>query len=263
MAKSSAINRDMFFDWISIVYIAILILGIIIGIQKGFFRSIPTLAVIIVAAVVAFFLAQPVGNAILDSSIGESISSGIETWLQKNLDPLIYVLPVDASSLKSEVGQQAMAEIYAQLNIPGFIHSPLTNLVGAAIEDGEVMAVGKAIEEGMSLAIAMLVAFSIIFVAVIAVFLIFKLILWIIRHGARKKPSMLSRLGGALVKFAEGFLVIYIISFAIAIVASTDSEAATYFIETLRLNDPEAWSLAKWLVNGNQLFYWLSSFVGS
>ncbi len=251
----------MFFDWISIVYIVILLLGLAIGIHRGFISSIGTLIMVAVAFVAAIFLSEPIARAIMDAELGEQIATPIKEYVSSSLPLQVSMIPINSTIMEGNIGTGILEQAFEYLSIPSFLLEPLRTVLIDVIGNNSTL-LGNALTEAITVFAVTLVAFAIVFTGVVVLFLVVKLIVWIIRHAARKKPSMLSRLGGGIIKLVEAFAIVYVISFALSLAATCSNEVSQYLNTTLRLNE-EGWSLAKWMVSDNLILDWISALIGA
>lgn len=251
----------MFFDWISIVFLILLIVGFCVGMSKGFLSSISGFTVFVIALVAAFFLATPVADALMESDFGTGTYDGLLEVISEKLGQF-STQEVGREFLESEEGAVVLAGLYDEMNIPEFLRVHVTNLLISVIPEAELVEFAPGIAQGLTRGICVILGFGAILIGIMLVFGILKLIVWIIRHGARKKPSMLSRVLGGITNVAQTLIWLYAIAFVIGMLTTQQNEVADYLIETLKLNE-EGWSLAKWMVQDNFLFSWMSSFLAA
>ncbi len=252
----------MFFDWISIVFLAILIIAFVIGLYKGFVASIGWTFGVAIAIVAAFFLAKPLAASLTEAGAFDSINAQILTFVkdtlrENDLEPAINLaVPVSAFANNME----PIPTILSALHIPSILQPQVLNFIVSVIPSSGSVVVSDAVAEGITVALATVISFIAVFAAVFVLFLIVKIVVWFIRRAGRKRPSMLSRIAGGLIQVANGFLFIYIVSFVLALLASTVPAIGTELTNILHLGTDD-WSFAKWLVENNAIFDWISQYL--
>ncbi|MDD4532707.1 MAG: CvpA family protein [Bacilli bacterium] len=236
-------NQSIFFDWISIVYIVILLLALIIGIKKGFIKMILSLFGVILCFVAAYFLAEPLATWAKNSF----------TWDQ-GLTDSIYSWFLSKSSAASQVlnrtdAEIAMPALMNAIGVPGVFQSYVSSFALSSIPvTGASLAVGIYIASGLTN-----IAFSV--GAFIAIFIVAVIILSIIQHITKKimKNTFIGsvdKLLGAIIGLCIGAIFIVVISYGLTFVTAIGG-AGQYISDTLRLNDDSFWSFGKMIYENN------------
>ena len=71
----------MAFDVISIVYISIFVLAVLIGLKRGFLKTLVSFIKGIGAFFIATFLCKPLGTLLTNSKVGSTIAVKISDYL--------------------------------------------------------------------------------------------------------------------------------------------------------------------------------------
>ena len=222
----------MFFDWISIVFLAILIIAFVIGLSRGFIASISVSLGAIIGLVVAFFAAKSLASSLMGAGVFNSLNDEIlMPWA-----------------------------VFEALKIPQVFQSIILNLVIATLPKTGNVIVSEAFSTGITYTIAIVTSFIAIFALIFIVFIIVKIVAWALRRAGHKRPSMLSRIAGGIIQLANSFLFIYIIAFVLAMLASSVPAIGQELTNILHLGTND-WSFAKWLVENNAISHWISGFL--
>jgi len=247
-------TQSIFFDWISIVYIVILVLSLIIGIKKGFFKMILSLVGVILCFVAAYFLAEPVATW-AKSTFGwdESLIDSIYNWfLTKSSNASLVLNKSDA--------ELAMPTLIAAIGVPGVFQSYVSSFALSNIPaTGATLAVGIYIAEGLSN-----VAFNV--GAFIAVFIASAIVLAIIKHLTKeltknKFIGSVDKLVGAVIGLCIGVIFVVLISYGLTFLTALGS-AGQYVSDTLRLEDDSFWSFGK-MIYENNFFSFLTATIAA
>lgn len=226
------------FDWLSILYIVIIVLTLLIGFWKGGMKTLFTLLSFGLAIGACFLLANPVGEALKDSALGEKIYG----TLNENIGTIINALP--GIMINNEA---VLADILTDLNIPEFVHGPLIETLQAALEDNALGSAGETIADTLTSVFCSGLAYIIVF---LIAFIVFRLLFWIvcliIKKG-KSKPAILSRLLGLVLGAGKAFAICWVISLVATLLISSGSDFGNYLANSIGLNE-EGFSVAKWFI---------------
>lgn len=226
------------FDWLSVLYVVIIILTLLIGFWKGGMKTLFTLLSFAVAIGACFLLANPVGQAIEKSALGEKIYSS----LNENIGGLINALPSFAVN-----NEEALGEILSDLHIPEFVHGPLIEAIQPALEENGLASAGETIATSLTSIFCSGIAYIIVF---LVAFIVVRLVIWVICLIVKKgktKPNLFSRLLGLLLGAAKAFAICWVISLVVTLLISSGSEFGNYLSDIIGLND-DKFSIAKWFI---------------
>lgn len=238
-----ASNQAIFFDWISILYIVILVLAMIIGIKKGFFKMLLSLLGVILCFVAAYFLAQPVANW----------AKSTFTWDESLIDYLYDWFLTKSSSVSQVLNRSdaelAMPALVSAIGVPGIFQSYVSSFALSNIPTtGATLPVGMYISEGLSNIAFNVGAFIVVFIASV-------IVLSIIKHLTKeltknKFIGSLDKLVGAVIGLCIGAIVIMLVSYGLTFLTALGS-AGEYVSDTLLLEDDSYWSFAKMIYENN------------
>lgn len=266
------------FDWISLIFLVILLLCIIQGLRKGFIYSLLNFGGLLVAFFLAYLLAKPVGSWIYSiNGWGDSIkdnyvtffvnkgsnylvstgsdvadayiklkfgSDNVMNWVvsQADLNEAIYpgVEMTVAQAIESRLGS---------VGVPSFLQSYVMNFLMSALPESNAT-VSIATYLASSLA-------SLTFVAVgfIAFFIVGYIILIVLKIFAKKLNKAkvvgpLNRFLGALLGICIAFIDIS--AFSAALVTLSSIEPVYNFLDSvLYLSDSSIYTIGKMFYNEN------------
>ncbi|MFA6796487.1 MAG: CvpA family protein [Bacilli bacterium] len=247
-------TQTIFFDWISIVYIVILVLGLIIGAKKGFFQMMLSLLGVIFCFVAAYFLAAPV------ASWAKSTFEWDDTLINSIYDWFLSKSSAASQVLNRSDAELAMPTLVGALGVPGVFQSYVSSFALSSIpEAGATLPVGIYIAEGLSN-----IAFTV--ASFLAVFIAAAIVLAILKHFAKEltKHNLIGSLDkfvGAAIGLVIAASVVVLVSYGLTFLSVIGS-ASTYITNTLRLEDDSYWSFAK-VIYENNFFTLLTEQISS
>lgn len=267
-------DQSFQFDWISIVYLAIFVLGILWGIHKGFLYSLLSLVGFIAVFFLAYLLSKPIGVAFQNiegwgDAIRNPINDSLITKGSENListgndvyDALIYLKygsfnvmewVISKSDLTEMVPGTEVTVLQYMLDvsgIPSFLHEFVGNFVLNALPES---AATEPLAYYVSVSIASLVfiavAFAIVFVAGMLLLLILKLFARKLNHVKIFGP--VNRILGALLGCFIGFFFVSLAS-SLLVSLSANDDVYNMLETTLYLSDDSVYTIGKMFYNNN------------
>ena len=244
----------MKFDVLTIVYLVIILLYLIIGLKKGFFKTLTGLIKSVLAIVIAIFLARPLTSLVVGTGIGDGINGKIETWLLGKEGVFTSVVTADT---KDAVIVQALG----QLNIPSVFHSWLAKMIDQYVEVGTE---GVTVAAALAPAITYYLFYAAVFIVLFIIGLIICAILNKIFEKLEEIPFVggLNKLLGVVLNLAIGLLVICVISYGLTFLVSLDNGISKWLVETMALDNPEVKSISKFFYENNFLIKIIAFFQG-
>jgi uncharacterized membrane protein required for colicin V production len=247
-------TQSVQFDWISIVYLALVVLFLILGLKEGFAGALLGFLGVILSAFVSYFVCKPFG-----------------TWLSQqngwgaSLIQQIYDFLASKSEYASQVLDRSQAEsvlptALGAMGIPSFLNAYIIKAVLATIpESGASSAIGIYIAQAISPMIWESVAYLICF---IVIDIVIALLHALVRKGrkASKTFRWWDTLLGGILGLGEGCLVVVGVSFGLAAI-SANGQIYSYLDSVLHLTDDSVWTLGKMLFEQNFLLR-LLGYVG-
>ena len=201
---------------LDIILISFIGLGALIGVWKGFFKSLISLFGWVVSIVLAILLARLVADFLLDITIisrlvlggygytGWSLASTIEGWIPQGL----HGVPAHYAG-NEELIREAMG-----YGILGVLITPLIPMLTGTVAAES----GLTVSQLMSMTLANHIFVLFVIIALIIVFRVIMIIFTKIANAMRKNKKLKSadRLGGFFIGAAKHGLYVFIIFFALS-----------------------------------------------
>lgn len=232
----------MAFDVISIVYISIFVLSVLVGLKRGFLKTLVSFIKGLGSFIAAVFLCKPLATLLTNSSLGAKMSV-------KMSDYFLAKGGVFTATVTNESKDLLLSNALEEINIPEFLHEFLSSLIVIPNEGSVNMAnvLGISIAYYIFLGISFILLFLL---GLIVMFLISKVFAAI-----EQIPfvGVINKVLGALVSGAMGLVVICFISYVITLIVPTGNELSNWLVETMRLNDSEVFTISKYFYENNFL----------
>lgn len=259
----------MGFDYITIIFIAVLVIGALIGFARGSFRMLSWIAVIAAAVIVSIFFAKTVSGWVAGTDLGKNIDNGLYQFISGKIDfqvgpthitgnTEVTKTQLDAVDAAGKVinGQDwtIWHEAYAQVSLPQFFYNLADGLINNAIAvyDGQAFAIARPITDILTSSILYAGSFATIFVAVM---IVGGIIVAIIRHAIAKsgdKPGLLSRLVGMIVGFGIAGVIVWAACLTFNFLMLMDNDVSVYLKGVLHMTEGDtSWTFAKWLCSSD------------
>ena len=240
-------------DIISLIFLIIILVSIISGFKKGFFKIVIRLIKGILSLVLAFIFAKPIANILMETPVG--------LFIQEHLNDAfvaqggIFTLTITEAN-KAEVFNYGLAE----LNIPSFLSNILVNYLDELVVLNGSVNVAEALSNSLTFYILVAIGFILVYIVVLIICSILNKIL----KNLAKLPIInpLNRLAGALLNGVIGLISVCLILYLITLILPFSSEFSVWFSETIMLNDPEVFTLSKFLYENNLLLKLLELIQG-
>ena len=234
------------FDWISLIYIIIIVLLAAIGFIRGGIKTALSVAAIAISIGLAFALYGVIGGAVAESSVGEQISSSTENYILDNVSGSGILIPAEV--FKSEwVANGMLSYGYSELNIPEFVHEPLNGLIVANLPTQGMFTPASAIAHSLTLVTCSAIGFVSTF---LVCFIVIRIVLAIVFHFAKKNLAVgaISRILGLAIGLVEAFAVCWVISLVCYFFVSSGSDIGNYIADVTKLNQ-DGFGIAKWFIS--------------
>lgn len=238
-------GQTVFFDWISIIFLAIIVIGLIIGAYRGFLLTLLSIAGIAVSFLLAFFLAEPIANAIAGTGLGDSMITSIDGWLCGNET----VGPIFQMVLNKSQASAQLETALTEAGLPtAIIPTVIDQILPLIPEVSMDVRLGLYVAQGIT-------KISLIAISFIVIFLVSTLIFSILKIFARKLNKAkgigwINRVLGAVFSLAISFVVINLVCYSFTFLTGIPA-ANDFLVGQLRLNDPTMWSIGKMLYEEN------------
>lgn len=232
------------FDYLSIAYIVIVVLGLIIGIFKGFLNSVLSLVVFVGAILIAYFVSRPLADWLGSMPLQDSIYQGIYGWLSPGNEEAF------ATVVTNENKDVILPQVMESLNIPEVLASKIVSVLEANIPQ-EGIELGLLICSTITYYVLIVIAFVIAWIIALIVLTIIKKILKKILTFSIFK--VVDRLIGGVAGLAIGVCICLLISYGITFASSMNEGMYAFFNELLYLEDDSVYTIAKMLYQNNIL----------
>lgn len=237
------------FGVVDIIYLAILVIVIIVGVAKGFVNFVLLRCKGIIAFVVAFFACKPIANW-ASPLLKDGIYPKILEWIN-GLNPIFTTaLP------GGEANAEAIREGVDVLNLPTF----LDNIIVNTLKDTTEATIGEAVASYLYLLAFTIVSFIVIFIVVrIIIFIFRKLFKKITKKSA---VGTIDHIFGAFAGLAFALVVISIISIGLSYVISLNfwQSATDFLVNDIGVGNDSINSLSKFIYDNNPLLIILNLF---
>ena len=225
------------FDYISMIFVAIIIVALIIGVIKGLFSSLLSLASTLGSILISCVLCGYVGKLFYASSMGEAFSSLAYNWISNT------EIGMFTEVITPENKEILLKEAYGILKIPEVMHSLLNGIVAPLIPEGNVESIATILSKAFSEFACMIISFIIISVIF---FIVFKL-LSLIAKKLNKIPVLgpINRIFGGLLGFASGIMICFVVSYILSLFLSTGIEFGNVLSTWMGIGDEGKWTISK------------------
>lgn len=183
------------------VIIGVLALFLLIGILKGFIKTLISIAVWGGSIAIIYFFGDMLAGFLVNTVIGESIGGLFSGMFNGETANLIVIS--GANGLEIQGSSMSITDALSGAGIPVFLHSLLMGMIVP----------GHALSEAVGLGMAKYVCIAIVSIGVLIVLGIIGAIIWaVIKKGLKKaKLSGINRIIGGILYAGIGILVISLI----------------------------------------------------
>ncbi len=235
----------MIFTIVDYIVLGVLLLFLIIGLAKGFFKMVFSLSKKIISLVLAYFLVSPVRSFVISSELGLKINNYCLDIVNSKLGDLALITNPSAEQIES------LSDL---LNLPKFV----INLLYKAFQnDVTTMPLGESIAQTISYYFITIVSFIVLVIVIaLLVFILARLLNSLFETPVLKPINRLLGMGLGLI------IGVMIISFIFLIAQSMVSlDFVGDLIEKyIDPNNPE-FGIARFLYNNNFLLYALENII--
>lgn len=234
---------NLFFDYFSTFYGIIILIITFICIKKGFVSSLISFFGLTLVFVGAFLLAKPLGDYLYSSTgLGSMISNPLNDYLITKGNIFNNIINPDTIGNEIKIG-------LVEAGIPESFAPTITNIITPYLPDLGNETLGVILSNGVSKLTCIILSFIILFI-------VFSILLFIVKKLANKINDIaiigwINRLGGGAIGLLISILIVCVISYFIQMLSGFIPSFNTLLHDHLKLNDPEAWSFAKFLYEQN------------
>lgn len=235
----------MEFDVLSIIYICIFALFIIVGLIRGFFKTIISFMKDLMTFVLSILLCKPIANLFIKSSLGESVNNMLFNYFTSQGG--IFALDITSEN-KTEVIEHTLQEA----NLPDTLNSLLTSMVDKFLVSHPE---GLNISEVLSHTITTYVFYALAFILLFLVIRILAIFLNKLFEFVEKIPvvGFLNKLLGMVVNGIIGLLLICMISYGLTLIIPLNLPISNTLIDIMYLENQEVFTISKFFYENNFL----------
>ena len=256
------------FDYITLIFAVVLLLGLVIGFARGGFKTLGGLIVLALAIVLAVFLTKPIGNALNGSGLGTATYNGlfdfIKTSIKVEVAPGVtytgetQVTADQLAAYQAAYGKPIWEVIYTQMNLPAIFANKVSEIIGNTVASygNQPFALAAPIATILKSAVIYGGTFLAIFLAGLIVFgIIFAIVKAVIRSkNGNEKPHIgfVNRIVGAILGLAIAGAAVWACCLSFNLMMLMNNGTGNYLKEVLHMTEGDTtWTLAKWLTQTN------------
>jgi len=237
------------FDILSIIYLVVLLIFLIIGLSKGFIKSIVSIAGWLISLVLSGLLNKPTTQLLVKGSLANSFKADLVTKF--NSQGELFSQTYNAESFKAFADSK---------NLPEFVRNTVKGIIDF-LQAGE----GETISEVLSGAIVyycfLVVTFILLFILFLIAFKIFAKLVSKIEDGS-KAFKVVNRTLGAIVYVALALVLIGVVNYVFAFITIAGGNVANWLTDTMKLGT-DTWTFSKFLYENNYLGEIISAIIDS
>ncbi len=271
------------FDWISLIFLLIVLLAMANGIRKGFIRSALSFFAIAIAFFVAYLLAKPMANWIYGiNGCGESLHSSMSSYFvslgakhpvstgNEVADAIIYAQFGSKNAMEWVVSKsQLQATVYGtektvldfaleSVSLPSFLMGYVKNFILSAVPETATENLAYYLGQSASTLIMIAICFACLFVLT---FIVTKILAVLLGLAFSHMPVIkwLDKLLGAAFGIVIGLIEVSYISAGL-VALSANADVYNFLDGVLKLSDPSIYTVGKVFYNNNFLEIFLGYF---
>jgi uncharacterized membrane protein required for colicin V production len=237
---------------IDIVMVLSILIFAIIGWKTGFLLNIVKMASGIFGIVGSILLARPF-STILDGWIGETISTGINTFLVEKIGNL-------TSAFTPETIRESVVEAFP--TFPSFLHDMIAGAITPEMVADGTNSIINTLQPMLTSLALLVISFIVLFFGSIIIFFFLKILAKMITSLPiiKQIDKVLGLLFGLIKVAAILFILLFVLSLLLTIPSIYGMIGS--FVETdMALTVTEEFRISKWLYNNNILQVIISAFI--
>lgn len=243
----------MKFDIISIVFIVIIILYLLIGLKKGFFKSLTSILKNVIAFIMAILLCAPLAHLLVKTNMGENLSYTFQGFFNSKGPLFTTIVTKDNQAI-------LIGQALTSLNMPKLLSSYIGDSMVGILNGIENETLSYALSITFSYYIFVGISFIVLFiVARLLVILLNKL------FGLLENITIIKtvdRILGVVLNLIRGLVLVCLLSYIITLIVPTGNGLANYFIKQMALDDKNVFTISKFFYENNFLLIiiaWIQS----
>ena len=234
-------RQSIRFDWISIVYLVILVLSILVGIKRGFFKTLINALGGIIVIVVALLLAKPIGNMLFGTGLKDAIFTPVQSWLIGKNSSMEVVIPVEnaAEALKTALGE---------IGTPAALIETLVNVILPFVPETGSFTPAEVIALGITNYVLIAGAFLVLCIVLFIVLMILKRFLN--RLSEIEFIKWIDKTLGGVLGLVVGVCFVCFVSYGLTFLSTLPS-CQDFITKTMFLTDDSVWTFSKCIYQYN------------
>jgi uncharacterized membrane protein required for colicin V production len=222
------------------IYLLILVL-VIIGFARGFFKQVLSTANWLVSLILAIVLVKPFSGLMQKTALQGTINNTIETWISsKDILNIAY----DPSSGNAQISE-AISEV---LKLPKFIADIIAKGINFDVPAGTTLA--QVITPSIGVIVMTVISFLILFIGLIIILQIIIRFLNVVFD--RGILGIFNKILGAVLGLAKGFIIVCLAMLLVSILSGVIPSLNEFLINDLKLGQ-EGFSIGKYFYENNPL----------
>lgn len=226
-----------------IVVLIVILFFALIGLIKGFVKTIISFCKGFLSLVIAYFLAPTFATILQGTAINDNIYNRLLNWTSTKGE--LFTQPIPEGGISQVVGDQ--------LNLPQFLINFLNSIIGTNdnVDVLEGMTLGQFISDTLSYYILLIIAF---FVLSILARIILAIIAKILTKLVEEEGALrfINRLIGFIIGLLKGVLVVSIVFWLLGFLSSWFTGIDEMIVNMINPDNPN-FGIARWLYNNNFL----------
>lgn len=249
----------MEFDWFTLGFALILALSALIGFLKGGLKTLFKFGIVALSIILALLLCDALSPIFKNGQVGEYFYSFIfdrigDAYPEANKDQL-------SALIKSEAGQSIILEAYTKAGIPESLREIFTKEIMSVADSNITVNVGDVIASTASSYICLGLAFICILLGSLIVLFAIYFIIMLIFKLTKKKPGLISRIIGILMGLIEAIAICWCISLFANFALASNNNISEIISKMIKIDDPNYWSLGKWMIQTDLGYSWILGLV--
>ena len=235
-------GQVMQFDFLSIVFIIIILISFVVGLSKGFLKSFLSFVVFFGAILIAIYVATPIANWLNGMSFHDQLYQWFYSWLSPGNEEAFAVI------INQENKDVLLPQIFDAMHVPSNFIDLFSAYINSAIPQ-------EGVEVGVFVC-NMLTYYALVAAAFVISWLLSLIVLSIIKHIICKilkfkALKVIDVLLGGISGFAIGIFTCCLITFGIHFIVTINQDVYNFFNNLMALEDEGIYTISKMFYQEN------------
>lgn len=227
------------FDFVSILFIVIVLISILSAAKKGFLRALLQTVASIASFILASMFCKQVGAMLFNTGLGQFVYNPIFNWISSKGD--VFNTPINQGNLETMLPQA-----YAALGVPSFLSPLLTALITQLKIIPETGDIVLSIAFSQTISAYAFIGAAWVLISV-GVSLVASILLLILRNVIKKlNISFFDHFLGGIIGVVTGSLVAIIVAY-ILVILLTVGPVGDFIKPLIAWDDPNTYTITKGL----------------